>query len=40
LFLSHATINRFGGTLSLHSSPQGTTTEIVLPRADQKPAQE
>lgn len=33
LFLSHATINRFGGQLSLHSTPQGTTTEIVLPRA-------
>lgn len=38
LFLSHATINRFGGTLSLHSSPHGTTTEIVLPRADQSAA--
>lgn len=35
LFLSHATINRFGGTLRLHSSPQGTTTEIVLPKTDQ-----
>lgn len=36
LFLSHATINRFGGTLSLHSTPQGTTTEIVLPLAIQQ----
>lgn len=40
LFLSHATINRFGGTLSLHSTPQGTTTEIVLPRADTDKARE
>jgi len=31
LFLSHATINRFGGTLSMEHNEQGTLTEIRLP---------
>ncbi|MCE0732171.1 ATP-binding protein [Halomonas sp. G15] len=34
LFLTHATINRFGGGVSLYNHPQGgTLTEVVLPRA-------
>lgn len=31
LFLSHATLNRFGGTLSLESDGAGTVTDIRLP---------
>lgn len=34
LFLTHATINRFGGGVSLYNHPEGgTLTEVVLPRA-------
>ncbi len=33
LFLTHATINRFGGGVSLYNHPEGgTLTEVVLPR--------
>lgn len=35
LFLTHATINRFGGGVSLYNHPEGgTLTEVVLPRSD------
>ncbi|WP_069383737.1 ATP-binding protein [Halomonas caseinilytica] len=35
LFLTHATINRFGGGVSLYNHPQGgTLTEVSLPRSD------
>ncbi|MCW4151935.1 ATP-binding protein [Halomonas sp. 18H] len=35
LFLTHATINRFGGGVSLYNHPEGgTLTEVSLPRAD------
>jgi two-component system sensor histidine kinase RegB len=35
LFLTHATINRFGGGVSLYNHPEGgTLTEVTLPRAD------
>ncbi|MEQ5802182.1 ATP-binding protein [Halomonas sp. H10-9-1] len=35
LFLTHATINRFGGGVSLYNHPQGgTLTEVVLPRSE------
>lgn len=34
LFLTHATINRFGGGVSLYNHPEGgTLTEVMLPRA-------
>ncbi|MFN2408735.1 MAG: ATP-binding protein [Halomonas sp.] len=34
LFLTHATINRFGGGVSLYNHPEGgTLTEVTLPRA-------
>jgi two-component system, sensor histidine kinase RegB len=34
LFLTHATINRFGGGVSLYNHPEGgTLTEVVLPRS-------
>lgn len=34
LFLTHATINRFGGGVSLYNHPDGgTLTEVTLPRA-------
>nr|WP_298248576.1 ATP-binding protein [uncultured Halomonas sp.] len=34
LFLTHATINRFGGGVSLYNHPEGgTLTEVVLPSA-------
>ena len=33
LFLTHATINRFGGGVSLYNHPEGgTLTEVSLPR--------
>ncbi|WP_346798375.1 ATP-binding protein [Halomonas sp. Bachu 37] len=33
LFLTHATINRFGGGVSLYNHPEGgTLTEVILPR--------
>ncbi|MGO3004184.1 MAG: sensor histidine kinase, partial [Halomonas sp.] len=33
LFLTHATINRFGGGVSLYNHPEGgTLTEVTLPR--------
>lgn len=35
LFLTHATINRLGGGVSLYNHPDGgTLTEVVLPRSD------
>ncbi|GED22548.1 ATP-binding protein [Halomonas halmophila] len=35
LFLTHATINRFGGGVSLYNHPEGgTLTEVSLPRSD------
>lgn len=35
LFLTHATINRFGGGVSLYNHPEGgTLTEVTLPRSD------
>ncbi|WP_085918517.1 ATP-binding protein [Halomonas sp. CSM-2] len=35
LFLTHATINRFGGGVSLYNHPEGgTLTEVTLPSAD------
>ncbi len=35
LFLTHATINRLGGGVSLYNHPEGgTLTEVVLPRSD------
>ncbi|GHC27092.1 ATP-binding protein [Aidingimonas halophila] len=35
LFLTHATINRFGGGVSLYNHEEGgTLTEVTLPRAD------
>ncbi len=33
LFLSHASINRLGGTLRLQSDEAGTVTEVRLPPA-------
>lgn len=34
LFLTHATINRFGGGVSLYNHPDGgTLTEVILPRS-------
>ncbi|WP_163557046.1 ATP-binding protein [Halomonas sp. NO4] len=34
LFLTHATINRFGGGVSLYNHPEGgTLTEVILPRS-------
>lgn len=39
LFLTHATINRFGGEVRLYNHPHGgTLTEVTLPRSD-PPAQ-
>ncbi|MDN3555160.1 ATP-binding protein [Halomonas maura] len=35
LFLTHATINRFGGGVRLYNHPEGgTLTEVTLPRSD------
>ncbi|PMR74993.1 ATP-binding protein [Billgrantia endophytica] len=35
LFLTHATINRFGGGVSLYNHPDGgTLTEVILPSSD------
>lgn len=35
LFLTHATINRFGGGVSLYNHPEGgTLTEVTLPRSE------
>lgn len=35
LFLSHATINRLGGVVSLYNHPQGgTLTEVIMPRSN------
>jgi two-component system sensor histidine kinase RegB len=35
LFLTHATINRFGGGVSLYNHPEGgTLTEVTLPRCE------
>ena len=35
LFLTHATINRLGGGVSLYNHPEGgTLTEVVLPRSE------
>ncbi|WP_445157588.1 ATP-binding protein [Halomonas sp. E14] len=35
LFLTHATINRFGGVVSLYNHPDGgTLTEVILPLGD------
>ncbi|MCM5703432.1 ATP-binding protein [Larsenimonas salina] len=37
LFLTHATINRFGGSVSLYNHEEGgTLTEVTLPRVDSK----
>ncbi|SEK26843.1 ATP-binding protein [Halomonas daqiaonensis] len=38
LFLTHATINRFGGGVSLYNHPEGgTLTEVTLPRSQPRP---
>ncbi|CAM3413257.1 ATP-binding protein [Halomonas lysinitropha] len=38
LFLTHATINRFGGGVSLYNHPEGgTLTEVTLPRSQSHP---
>lgn len=39
LFLTHATINRFGGGVSLYNHPEGgTLTEVILPLSSSPPS--